>query len=247
MRDASMRLDFRPPNAAMADANAIDIERLGNDDVIHARAGEPAALGEIGDAAITAGFFVDGSRDLDRAGELHAAVEQRFHRDHGGRKPAFHVAGTAPINLSVLHQTGEGIDGPAGASLHDVEMTVEVHARALALTFAPTNNVDARIFLAVARRSLCTHISDFEAAALEPLTEIFCTRTVSLPWRVDRRKPDKIDREPNKLVPPVFDRAKKLAGLRSAERSIHSRSCLQMQRPPSTSSATPVIMDASSL
>ena len=36
MRDLALGLDLRPPDAAMAEADAVLVERLGNDDVVDA-------------------------------------------------------------------------------------------------------------------------------------------------------------------------------------------------------------------
>ena len=84
VRDAPLGLDLAPPDAAVADADAVDVERLGDDHVVDAGLGEPAALGQPGDAAVAAGLLVAGAGDLDRAGQRRAAVDQRLGRDDGG-------------------------------------------------------------------------------------------------------------------------------------------------------------------
>ena len=84
--DASMGLDLRPPHAAMTDAHAIHVQGLGDDDVVDARRRKEAALGQIMHAAVAAGFLVHGARDLERAGELRARIDEGLHGDDGGRE-----------------------------------------------------------------------------------------------------------------------------------------------------------------
>ena len=45
----------------MADANAVNIQRFRNDDVINPRLREPALFGQVGNAPESAGFLVDGA------------------------------------------------------------------------------------------------------------------------------------------------------------------------------------------
>ena len=129
MRNAPVGFDLGPPHAAMADADAIDIERFGDDDVIDARRGKPAALRQIMHAAVAARLFVDGARDLERPRQSRAGVDQRFDRDDGRRKAALHVAGAPAVDSAFLHHGGERVQGPSAAGLHHIDMAVEVHAR----------------------------------------------------------------------------------------------------------------------
>jgi hypothetical protein len=69
MGDPALRLDLGPPDAAMAEADAVLVERLGNDHVLHAGGVEIPLLGEIGDTAVTARFLVRRRADLDGAGK----------------------------------------------------------------------------------------------------------------------------------------------------------------------------------
>ena len=128
VRDAAQRFDLRPPHAAMADADAVDVQGLGNDHVIDARLREPAAFGEISHAAIAAGFFIDRSGNLDGAGQFDAGIDQRFDRHDRRCDAALHIARAAAIDLAVAHDAAERIDRPARARLHHVEMAVEMHA-----------------------------------------------------------------------------------------------------------------------
>ncbi len=113
--DAPMGLDLRPPHAAVADADPVHVQRLGNDDVIDARRREPAALGQIMHAAVTAGFLVHGTRDLERARQRAARIDQSLDGDDRGRQSALHVAGAAAEELAVLDHARERIHRPARA------------------------------------------------------------------------------------------------------------------------------------
>ena len=75
MRDLALGLDLGPPDAAMAEADAILVERLGNDDVVDAGLREVALARQVGDAAEAAGFLVGGAR------------KSRSRRENPGRPP----------------------------------------------------------------------------------------------------------------------------------------------------------------
>ncbi len=57
--DAPHGFDLGPPDATMAEAYAVLVQRLGDDDVIDAGFGEKSLAGKMGDAAEAAGFLVD--------------------------------------------------------------------------------------------------------------------------------------------------------------------------------------------
>src|ERR1700688_2020123 len=88
VRRPSMGFYLGPPHAAMSDADAIDIERLGDDDVVHARRGKPATLRQIMHSSVSARLFIDGSRNLEGARQLRGGVDQSFDRNDGCREPA---------------------------------------------------------------------------------------------------------------------------------------------------------------
>ena len=67
--DLALRLDLRPPHAAMAETDTVLVERLRNDDVVDFRLREVTLARQIGDTAKAARFLIDGSRNLDRSGE----------------------------------------------------------------------------------------------------------------------------------------------------------------------------------
>src|ERR1700730_13668526 len=101
MRNAAVGFNLGPPHAAMADADAIDVERFRDDDVIDARRGKPAALRQIVHAAVAPRLFVDGAGDLERTRQ-RAGVDQRFDRDDGRRKASLHVASAPAIDSALL-------------------------------------------------------------------------------------------------------------------------------------------------
>ena len=58
MGDAPLGLDLGPPDAAVAQADPVLVERFGDDHVLDARRVEPAKLGQMRHPAITAGFLI---------------------------------------------------------------------------------------------------------------------------------------------------------------------------------------------
>jgi hypothetical protein len=128
MRHPPVSLYLGPPHAAMTDADAINIERFGNDDMIDARRGKPAALRQIMHSAVPARLFIDGTRNLERPRQCRGGFEQCLHRDDGSREPALHIAGAPAIDSAVLHHGRERVEGPPAAALHDIDMAVEMHA-----------------------------------------------------------------------------------------------------------------------
>src|ERR1700722_15302576 len=97
MRNAAVGLDLGPPHAAMADADAIDVERFRDDEGIDAGRGKPAARRRVTHAAVAHADAaeVEGFRDDDvidaRRGKpaalrqiMHAAVAPRLFVDGAG-------------------------------------------------------------------------------------------------------------------------------------------------------------------
>ena len=114
----------------MADADAIDVERLGNDDEVGSPLRDPPALGEMRDAGEAAALFVHRAADLDRARQRDAGALDRFGGKHRRGDAGLHVADAAAVDPAVAHQPAERIDRPAVAGRHDVDVAVEVHDRA---------------------------------------------------------------------------------------------------------------------
>ncbi|MNS58488.1 hypothetical protein D3C72_914100 [compost metagenome] len=205
MGDAALGLDLGPPDAAVADADPVHVQRLGDDDVIDAGRGEPAALGQIGDAAVTARFLVHRAGNLQRAGQGQAGIDQGLDRDDGGGQPALHVAGATAIDAAVLHLAAEGIDGPAGADLDHVDMAVEVDARSRLGALPAGDDIGAGIGVAVARRAFAAHIFDDEAALLQPLADVFGAGAIGLARRVDGGKADQVLGQGDQFVGAAVD------------------------------------------
>ena len=82
MRDTAMGLNLGPPDAAMAEADLVLVQRFGDDDMLHAGGIEAALLGQIGHAAIAARFLVGSGGNLDAAREIGTDVEEGLRRDH---------------------------------------------------------------------------------------------------------------------------------------------------------------------
>src|SRR5688500_2969684 len=131
MGDAAARFELEPVHAAMADADAIDVERLWNDDVINAIGTDAATFGQIRDTGKPAAFLVDGAAHLDRSGELDAGTANGVRGENRSRDACFHSAGAATVNAAVTHHATERIDGPSRARRHDVEVTVEMNGGAI--------------------------------------------------------------------------------------------------------------------
>ncbi|MNT08320.1 hypothetical protein D3C72_1430590 [compost metagenome] len=173
--------------------------------MIDARRGEPAALGQIGDAAVTAGFLVHRAGNLERPGQRQAGVDQGLDRDDGGGQAPLHVTGAPAINLAVLHLAAEGIDGPAGADLDHVDMAVEVDARPRFGPGPAGDDVGAGVGVAVARRAFSAHILDGEAALLQPLADVLGAGAIGLARRVDGGKADQVLGQGDQFVGAAVD------------------------------------------
>src|SRR6185312_14660933 len=184
--------DLRPPDAAMAEADAILVERFGDDDVIDFRLREIAELGQVGDAAETAGFLVRRARNLDGAGKIRIGIEESFDSDNRGGEPALHVTGTPPINPPILHHAGERIDRPAIARFDHVDMRVEMNAGTGRAAVETGDYIDARIAVAVARRSFGANEFGLKTPPFQPRGEVFGTGAIGFPWRIDGRETDQV-------------------------------------------------------
>ncbi len=106
--DPAEGLDLGPPDAAMADADPVDIERLGNDHMVDPRLGEEALPREPGDSAIAAGFLVDRAGDLESAGQLgrHFPAGSRRRRSRRRGRPSCRrcrARNTLPSRISPAH------------------------------------------------------------------------------------------------------------------------------------------------
>ena len=119
VRDAAARHHLEPVHAAMADADAIDVQRLGDDDVVGPRRAlmRPCSR-EPGDAGKAAALLVDGAADLDGAVQLDAGAADRLGRVDRGGDAGLHVArcrgrrcgrrARTPPNGSTVHPAPAG-------------------------------------------------------------------------------------------------------------------------------------------
>ncbi len=139
-------------------------------------------------------------------GKVGEDLHEGFGSDDRGGQAALHVAGAAAIDLAVLHHAGEGIDAPAVAGLDDVDMRVEMHAGAGRAAVEAGDDIDARIAVGVAGRAFGADELGFEAALLQPRTDVFRARPVGLAGRVDGRKADQVGGQCDQVVDPSVDR-----------------------------------------
>ena len=130
---------LEPVDAAMADADAVDVQRLRNDDVVGPRFGDAALLRQPRDAGKAAALFVHRAADLDRPRQRHAGARDRFRRVDGRGEARFHVAHASPEDPAITHHAGEWIERPPVAGRHDIDVPVQVHDRSAA---APTRRDD---------------------------------------------------------------------------------------------------------
>ena len=209
MRHLALGLDLGPPDAAMAEADAVLVQRFGNDDVVDLGLREIALLRQIGDAAEAARFLVDRAGNLDRARKIRIDVHERLDGDDRGGEPALHVAGAAAIDLAVRDHAGEGIDRPAVAGLDDVDVRVEMDGRSARPAVEAGDDVDARIAVGVAGRAFGADEFDAEAALLQARGQVFGAGAVGVAGRIDRRKADQVGGQRREILGPLLDRSGK--------------------------------------
>src|SRR5689334_4315681 len=113
VRDAPVLDDFKPIDAAMADADPVHVRWLGNDHKIGPVSVYETAFSKEGDTREATALFVNGAALLHCSQQLHAAAAKRFDGIYGRRNPRLLVRCTAPKNLSIAQQAAKGIDGPA--------------------------------------------------------------------------------------------------------------------------------------
>ena len=192
VRDATARRHFEPVDAAVPDADAVDVERLRNDDVIGAAARKTAGLRQVGHAGKPAALLVHRPADFDGARQRDARAHDRFSRKHRRGDPRFHVAHAASVDLPIAHNARERIDRPAAARRDDVEMPVQVNDPARPATSA-ADNVDARISRCVLGPAFGREILHDEAALREIVADEVRAGLVLVARRIHRRNADQID------------------------------------------------------
>ena len=106
----------------MAKADAIFVQRFGDNHVLYAGRIEIPFLGQIGDATIATRFFIRSAGNLYCAMKIGMFLDECFGGDNRCGQPTFHVTGAAPIDFVVVNFPTKGVFGPAGANLHHVMM-----------------------------------------------------------------------------------------------------------------------------
>src|SRR5690606_8631606 len=192
-------LDRGPPDAAVAQADAVLVQGFGNDDVLDPVRREAALFGQIGHAAEAARFLVRGGADLDSAPEVRAGGDEGLGGDDRGREPALHAARATALDPVTLDLGGEGAAGPAVAAPDHVLVRGGMESAAGALTFVPGDEVPARVRGRVARRAPGADQLDREARAAQPFPEVFADLEVVEPRRVQRRDADEIAGERDEI------------------------------------------------
>ena len=195
---------FEPVDAAMADADAIDVEGLGNDHEIGPSLRNPPDLRKVRHAGKAAALFVHRAADFQRPRQPHARARDRFSREHRRRDTGLHVADAAAVDLPVPHETTERIDRPAFARRDDIDVAVEVNDRSRAS--APgADDIHARIPRRVLGPSFGGDVLDVELAPLQEPAEEIGARAVVVAGRIDRRNADEIDGERDDFVRCAVD------------------------------------------
>ncbi len=199
MRDASARQHFEPVHAAVTDADAVHVQRLGDDDVVGPHGAETPVLGEPGDAGKPAALFIHGAADFNRAIELDAGAPDAFDRKERRGNSGLHVARSSAVDPAVDDVTAEWIARPAFAGRHDVEMPVQVHDRVRRASMPGPDDVDARVALRVLGKAFGREVLDLESATLQAISNEVRAVVVRLTGRIYRRDADEIGGERDSL------------------------------------------------
>src|SRR6056297_3077389 len=199
MGDLAMGLDLGPPDAAMAQTDAILAQGFGDDDVIDTVGAEIAALCQIGDPAKAARFLIRRAADFNRPGIVGAGGDEGLRRDNARRQPALHVAGPAPVYTAVAQLAAKGLHGPAMAHLDHVNMAVEMHASTGARALAPRDDIPARMPVAVAGCAMRADHLRREPRLGQPPVQIVAELAIVHARRVQRRDTDQVLRERNQI------------------------------------------------
>ena len=204
VRDPAQGLDLGPPHAAMADADPVDVEGLGDDDVVDTGRAEPAALGEPGHAAIAARTP---RRPCPRS-RLHPGGRRPWSirasaATMAAARPPFMSQVPRPMSLPSRSSPAQGSTRPAMPGLDHVDMPVQVDARAGPAALEAGDDVEARVAVAVAGAALAALIGDLEAAGPQALADQLGAGHVGVARRVHGRDADELAGERHELVATV--------------------------------------------
>ena len=131
----------------MADADALGVERLGDDDVALAIARDSARIAQPAHPCEAATLFVGRGALFDGACQSHANAAQRLDRVDRGSNASLLVARPPAKDATIAHFGRERISRPTGAWRDNVIVPVEVQDRAA--TAERADDVDARMLEAV--------------------------------------------------------------------------------------------------
>ena len=192
MGDLAFGFDLRPPPPTMTQTNTVFVKGFWNDDMLDMVRVEISLFGQIGDAAISTGFLIGGTRDFDSAGKVGMGFHEGFGGDDRCRQTAFHVAGTAPIYFAINNGGPERIMCPAGTDFDNVGMAVEMHGFAAPRTLAAGDDVPPGIFGAIPRGTMSAQQPGFKTVLLEPCFQIFANQPIVASRGVECRDTDQI-------------------------------------------------------
>ncbi len=201
--DPPVRGDLEPVDAPVADADAVHVEGLGDDDRVGPAPGHATLLGQPGHPGPAAALLVHGARDLYRAGQAHARPADRFGGVDRRRDPRLHVGGPAAVDAPVPHLPSEGVHRPTLPHGDHVEVTVQVHQRIGAGSRTRPHHVDPRVGGRVLGTALGLEILHVEAEALQPVSDDPGALLVQLARRVHRGDPHQLPGEVHRLVRQV--------------------------------------------
>src|SRR5204863_5984158 len=143
VRGHAARGDLGPIDAAVTDADAIYVERLGDDDVIGAVRGDQALIAELGDAGESAALLVDRAALFDAASQRQPGAADGLDGVDRRRDPGLLVRGAASPQTPLRDRPVERRVAPGRrvAGRDHVEVAVEVERRPRALTLEPPEDV----------------------------------------------------------------------------------------------------------
>ncbi len=187
----------------MTETDAVFLQRLRYDHVINMC--KAALFGEMRDTAVATCFLVGGPGDLDHARMARTCLDECFHRDDRGCQPALHVAGSAPVDLPVGEFRPERVKGPSAPGLDHVDVAVEVDALSRQRSFAPRNDIPARMAVTVAGRAFGAFDGCREAGPFESTCEKLADVAIVLARRIDGWDADQFLRQRHKVVALGFE------------------------------------------
>ena len=185
MANASMLDHFEPIHAAMADTDAVDVRRLGDDHKVGPIFVDESAPRQTGNPRKATAFLVHRAALLDGSMQSNASAPDRLNRENRRRDPGLLVARAATVEFAAADQGTERVDGPTRANWHDVEVPVEVQDGNRA--FDLPHDVDARVLGGVFRPIVRSHVLDVVAEDLELPTNEFGCCGIFGAWGIDGR------------------------------------------------------------